>query len=202
MAEPLPAGWSLASLDELLDEIDLRLRDLPPNERDLEVLSLTKRWGLIPQSDRFKKRVATDDVSAYKVVRTGWIVYNPYVIWEGAVHALRRLESGVVSPVYVVWKRRDDDGGFVDLLLRTQELIHEYERLSAGAVNRRRSIRKSDFLSVRVRCPPLNEQRQIALLLSTVEHMIDRQERLIGLTTRLKKALLQKLFTEGSRNEL
>src|SRR5206468_241287 len=84
--------------------------DLAPSERKLEVLSLTKRWGLLPQSERFDKRIATDDVDTYKVVRTGWIVYNPYVIWEGAVHALRRAKPGIVSPVYAVWKRKADDG--------------------------------------------------------------------------------------------
>jgi type I restriction enzyme S subunit len=184
-----------------LDEVDIRVRDLPGSEGKLEVLSLTKRWGLLPQSERFEKRIATEDVGAYKVVRTGWIVYNPYVIWEGAIHALRRAKPGVVSPAYAVWERRADDGGFLDLLLRTPELIGEYERLAAGAVNRRRSIRRSDFLSIPVSCPPLPEQRQIATVLCAVQRAIERQERLIDLTAEVKKALMHKLLTEGIQGE-
>src|SRR5262245_58916440 len=123
----IACGWDVGPLSDFLEEIDIRVRDLPKRERGIEVLSLTKRLGLLPQTERFDKRIATENVDAYKVVRTGWIVYNPYVIWEGAVHSLRRAEPGIVSPVYAVWKRKANDGGFLDLLLRTPALIQEYE---------------------------------------------------------------------------
>lgn len=48
---------------------------------------------------------------------------------------------------------------------------------------------------------PLDEQRKIAAVLSGVQRAIEQQERLIGLTTELKKALMHKLFTEGTRGE-
>jgi type I restriction enzyme, S subunit len=106
----------------LVREVNVRVKDLPPNEQNrLEVLSLTKRFGLIPQSSRFEKRVATENVDKYKVVRPGWIVYNPYVIWEGAIHALHSDRAGIVSPAYRVWERTEDDDGFLDLVLRTPQ---------------------------------------------------------------------------------
>lgn len=49
--------------------------------------------------------------------------------------------------------------------------------------------------------PPLLEQQRIAVVLSLVERAIEQQERLIALTTELKKALVHKLFTEGNSGE-
>ncbi len=198
----IPKGWTLCPLGSLLREIDVRVMDLPRDQRKtIELLSLTKRFGLIPQSQRFEKRVATENVEKYKVVRPGWIVYNPYVIWEGAIHALRRDAPGIVSPVYVVWERTEDDGGFLDLILRTPELIAAYEKLSAGAVNRRRSIKKDGFRGIEVATPPLEEQRKIAGVLKMVQRTLDQQERLLALTSELKKSLVNQLFTKGLRGE-
>lgn len=45
--------------------------------------------------------------------------------------------------------------------------------------------------------PELPEQRKIAYVLSTVQKAIEQQDKLIRTTTELKKALMQKLFTEG-----
>jgi type I restriction enzyme S subunit len=47
----------------------------------------------------------------------------------------------------------------------------------------------------------LDEQRQIAAVLSAVQRAIGRQERLIALTAELKKGLMHKLLTEGTRGE-
>lgn len=50
-------------------------------------------------------------------------------------------------------------------------------------------------------CPEKDEQLKIAGVLGLVQRAIEQQERLIALTTELKNALLNKLFTEGLRGE-
>jgi type I restriction enzyme, S subunit len=45
--------------------------------------------------------------------------------------------------------------------------------------------------------PPLPEQKKIAYLLSKIQQAIEKQEQIIKTTQELKKAFMQKLFTEG-----
>jgi len=196
---PLPKEWRVVRLGEVLFEVDVRVKELAPDASHLPVLSLTKNDGLVLQTERFGKRIATDDVSDYKVVRRGQIVNNPYVIWEGAVHILSKYEAGLVSPVYPVWEVKTSvaDGWFIDHLLRMPATITAYNRFAAGAVNRRRAIRKSDFLSIQIPLPPLPEQRAIAHVLQAVQRAKEATEGVIAALKELKKSLMQHLFTYG-----
>jgi type I restriction enzyme S subunit len=63
------------------------------------------------------------------------------------------------------------------------------------------SITSTRVKAQRVMLPPQGEQSQIAVALSAVQRAIERQERLVALTAELKKALMHKLFTEGTRGE-
>ena len=49
--------------------------------------------------------------------------------------------------------------------------------------------------------PEKDEQKKIADVLGVLERAIELQERIIQMTTELKKTLMQKLFTEGLRGE-
>lgn len=63
------------------------------------------------------------------------------------------------------------------------------------------TLDRNSFRTLPVTVPPLNEQQQIAAVLSAVQRAIERQERLMALTAELKKALMHKLFTEGTRGD-
>ncbi len=63
------------------------------------------------------------------------------------------------------------------------------------------NLSQSKLAELPMALPPLPEQKKIAHILSTVQRAIESQERIIQTTTELKRALMQKLFTEGLRNE-
>lgn len=76
------------------------------------------------------------------------------------------------------------------------------ERLEQAAVKTTVPIlNKANFGNFTLDVPPLPEQKKIAHVLSIVQQAIEAQERIIQTTTELKKALMHKLFTEGTRGE-
>jgi type I restriction enzyme S subunit len=64
-----------------------------------------------------------------------------------------------------------------------------------------KGITRNCLEKISLNLPPLPEQKAIAHALSTVQRAIEAQERIIQTTTELKKALMQKLFSEGLRGE-
>lgn len=63
------------------------------------------------------------------------------------------------------------------------------------------TLDRNSLNNIKIPLPPLPEQRKIAHVLSTVQKAIEQQDNLICTTNELKKALMQKLFTEGTRGE-
>ena len=63
------------------------------------------------------------------------------------------------------------------------------------------NLSQSKLCELLLPVPPLAEQRRIAGVLRVVQRAVEQQERLIALTTKLKKVLLHKLFTQGLRGE-
>ena len=58
------------------------------------VLSMTMHNGIVMQSDRFKKELASKDTSNYKVVRTGQLVEG-FPIDEGVIYIQSLGYSGI-----------------------------------------------------------------------------------------------------------
>ena len=51
---------------------------------------------------------------------------------------------------------------------------------------------------IRISVPPLNEQRKIAAILTSVDAVIEQTDTIIAQTERMKKGLMQELFTKGN----
>lgn len=147
------------SVGDLLAEY----KELPARGSTPPVLTLTEKNGFVRQADRFHKRLATEDISKYKVVRKNDIAFNPYLLWAGAVAQNTIVDEGVISPLYPTFRVRDDhDPRYVARLLLTPAMIAAYDTIAFGSVPRRRRSSTNDFLNLQIPTPPnLNEQRRI-----------------------------------------
>ncbi|MBE9491638.1 MAG: restriction endonuclease subunit S [Bacteroidetes bacterium] len=81
-------------------------------------------------------------------------------------------------------------------------LLHHRPLLEKSAVKTTLPIlNKGNFQKIKLQAPDLFIQRKIAYVLGTVQNAIEKQDQLIKTTTELKKALMQKLYTEGLHGE-
>ena len=87
------------------------------------------------------------------------------------------------------------DPQFVYYSLWSEFVMPLAQQQVSGSTPSRQRVDPSAFYKIKIPLPPLPEQRSIAAILIAVQRAIEQQEQLIVLTTELKKALMQKLFT-------
>lgn len=94
----------------------------------------------------------------------------------------------------------DLDPEFLNFYLGGEETQKRLKGIATRAVSQS-NISATRLQGFPIPLPQLPEQKRIAVVLSTVQRAIEAQERIIQTTTELKKALMHKLFTEGTRGE-
>lgn len=174
-------------------------KELPSHE-NIEVLTLTEKNGFVRQADRFHKRLATQDTSKYRVVNTGDVAYNPYLLWAGAIAVNKSPDPGIISPAYPTFRLKDGfDPGYIFALLLSPLMLKRYDTISFGSVPRRRRAATKDFLNLTVPdIPPLEEQQRIAKILSTVEEARTKQDALVSELSSLEIAVCDAIFSAAT----
>ncbi len=160
---------------------------------DLPVLSMTRSGGLVPQESVFKKKVASRDLSEYKVVRPSQLVVGIHID-EGALGVSGHDQTGIVSPAYVLWDLPDSDSLHPDYLhryIRSPPAIGHFVANYRQTAERRGKITRDRFLALEVPLPPLAEQKRIAGILDAADALrAKRREALAQLDTLLQSTFL------------
>lgn len=156
----------------------------PVENHEYEILTLTEKNGFVRQVDRFKKRLATEDISKYKVVERNTIAFNPYLLWAGALALNDNFDDGIVSPLYPTFRVKEDvDAEYLFAILLSPQMIQQFDQISYGSVPRKRRSSVKDFLNLQLPgLPPLGEQKRIAEILGGVSkaiHAVEQQLQLV-----------------------
>tara|TARA_A100001011_G_C14290725_1_gene836066 strand:+ start:169 stop:2457 length:2289 start_codon:yes stop_codon:yes gene_type:complete len=135
------------------------------NSANVPIMSITMERGLIDQKEKFKKRVASKDISKYtKVFKNQLVVGFP--IDEGVLGFQKKYQFAAVSPAYKIWKLKKNinyDIELLDILLRSDPMREIYRSKMQGAVDRRRSI--PDHLFEDIELPIIKKETQKKLIL-------------------------------------
>jgi type I restriction enzyme S subunit len=189
----LPATWGTKPIGKLAREISERNGDGEQHE----VLSCSKYDGFVRSLEYFKKQVFSADLSGYKKIWRGDFGFPSNHVEEGSIGLQNLTDVGVVSPIYTVFRFALEkvDADYAFAVLKTGLYRHIFEVSTSASVDRRGSLRWSEFSKLPFPLPSLAEQRAIAEVLRTAQTDLDALNTEIEALTRQKRGLMQKLLT-------
>ena len=182
--------WEETRLGRHIFEVSQRNK----NSAIERVLSVTNHSGFVLPEEQFSKRVASENISNYKVVRKGQFAYNPSRLNVGSLARLDNFSEGVVSPLYVVFDVVDSlDRNHLLYWLESPLAESKIKASVQGSV--RDSVSFDALSSFAISLPPLPEQQAIASILSTLDGEIASLEALKAKVQEQKRGLMDELLT-------
>lgn len=197
---PIGADWELVRLHEVAESPQYGLTASAAKAGNTQFLRITDiegrnvNWTSVPYCD-----CPADDLTKYRLA-SGDIVFARIGATTGKTAFLVDPPNAVFASYLIRVRAKPGlDPEFLSHFLQSQAYWIQID--GSKHTNLKKGVNGSLLKALLVPKPPLSEQCKIARLLSSVQRAIERQERLIALTTELKKALMHKLFTEGTRGE-
>lgn len=179
----------ISDLVEAVDE-----RGVPP---DATALSVSEVYGIVPQDRLFKKKIALKDRTKYRPVRRGDIVYNPFLLWAGAVGACFE-DGGSVSPAYQVLRPRvPGTSRLLHYFFRSDRFTNAVIGLATGTVTRRRVAPLADLMCLEFDLPERHYLQAASQMLEELDGKIESNGRIAEICRALIRLELDVLQDES-----
>ena len=180
--------WEYTTLGMITIEIKERV-----NNRSAKVLSPVSSGCLMLSEDYFTKQVYSQDISKYIIVEPNHFAYNPARINIGSIGINTFDFIGCVSPVYVVFKAKNEYESFIRLFVKSEKFKEEVKIRAIGGV--RQTLSYQDFSMISIKYPPIEIVREFNMqyqnLLNQINHNIEENHKL----SILRDTLLPKLMS-------
>ena len=166
----VPAHWRIRRAKYVWKAEDVR--SVTGTEERLTVSSAS---GIVPRSSKNVTMFEAATYVGHKVVQPSDLVVNSLWAWAGGLGV--SAHHGLVSPVYGVYRLRDDaqcDPEFMHNLLRSNACQWQFQVRSKGIWRSRLSITDEAFFDMPLPLPSLDEQRTIADTIRTQTANVDR----------------------------
>ncbi|WP_270694296.1 MULTISPECIES: restriction endonuclease subunit S [unclassified Aeromonas] len=194
--------WKLDKLSKIFERVTTK-----NDGKSTNVVTISGQQGLIRQEDFFKKSVASDILDGYFLLMKGQFAYNKsysngYPM--GAIKRLNRYADGVVTTLYICFEISEStkaNGDFWEHYFESgllnkglSQIAHEGGR-AHGLLN----VKPTDFFSLKVPLPSLDEQQKIATVLTVADREITILQQKLATLKQEKQALMQQLLTGKRR---
>lgn len=186
--------WDIKTLGELAKKSTSKNKD----ESVKTVFTNSAVQGIVNQLDFFDKDIANqNNLANYYIVEKNDFVYNPRISKFAPVGPIKRnhLGTGVMSPLYTVFRFNEGNLGFMSYLFDTA-IWHDYMFSIAnfGVRFDRMNISQADFFEMPIAYPCIEEQTKIAQFLTELDNKINAVDAQIQSAQQWKQGLLQQMF--------
>ena len=180
----------LVKLSKLLNQISKKNKD----NLNFPVLSVSNKFGFIPQNEQFEEEVASEDKSNYKLVKPNQFAYNPARINVGSIAMLTKPYTiGQISPMYVCFECAPMlNSDYFGYYLRSSSFKKEMQKRLEGSV--RMCLTFESMCNIKVSLPGIKEQLLVVKKLKKFDSKIKTEENKLLLLEQYKQGLLQKMF--------
>jgi len=194
----VPDEWEQSILAVYAEKPQYGFTDSSSNSGNAKFLRITDitdtgvNWDDVPYCN-------CPDIEKYKLVN-GDIVFARIGATTGKSYIINNPPKAVFAS-YLIRVRTKENLLSSYLIYFFNSEYYWRQINSQKGNNLKGGVNGSILSDLKIIVPPISEQRKIAYVLSTVQKAIEQQDKLIRHTTELKKALMQKLFTEGTKGE-
>jgi type I restriction enzyme, S subunit len=200
---PFVKGWEVKKLSEIFERVTKK-----NTVGNKNVLTISSRQGLVKQETFFTKSVSSSDLSNYTLLKRDDFAYNKSYSANypmGAIKRLYRYENGVVSPLYITMRLRDQELNvvdFFDFLFDGGYLNREITKIAQEGARNHGLLNMSitDFFNnVNFHLPSYDEQVKIVTFLNTINEWIENLCTQKNKLEEYKMGMMQKLFSQEIR---
>ena len=153
----IPVNWKPIKIKWLFDETNER-----NTEGEAELLTFSRKRGLIPFSDASDKEPSASDLSNYRLVSPGQLLENRMQAWSGMFICVTR--EGCVSPDYSVFNPSKDryvNVKFYEYVFRNPLQVEQFANASRGVGSGFNRLYTPAFGAIYTVYPPKEEQDAI-----------------------------------------
>ena len=174
----------------IIKPVSIRNRD----GRELEVMSVSNKYGFIAQLEQFEERlVASEDTSNYKVITPGIFAYNPARINVGSIAQYKGDRPCIVSPMYICFECGEQViGGYLEHFFSTKYFHKEMEKRLEGSV--RLCLSFEALCNIPISLPTIEQQQKYAHVVGIISEQISTETGILQAYQKQKLYLLSAMF--------
>ena len=166
------------------------------------VLTSSKN-GIYLQSEYFNKQVASKDNTGYKIIKKGQFTYRAMSdTGEFYPNILKCVDIGIVSPAYPVFEITNRDiiyPQYLQYFFRSNTFRYNISGLEQGST--RTSIKFNKMKNIKIKLPPLLEQKKVIMILDRVGSLISKRQEQLKYFDELTKSLFIEMFGDIHNNK-